>query len=241
AGPFIAWLGIPPGRTWLDVGAGTGVLSQVILQEAAPTKVVGIDFSPEYIEFARQQVQDDRIEFRVDDAGNMVFEDPPFDVSVAGLVLNFVPSPEQAARSMAQAVRGGGTVAAYVWDYGGRMEMMRHFWDAASTLDPLAREMDSGPRFAICKPENLQALFESMGLNAVEVIPIDVQTHFRDFDDYWLPFLGAQGSVSKYLRGLSEDMRTAVREQLRRQLPTAPDGGIDLIARAWAVKGEKAV
>jgi hypothetical protein len=158
---------------------------------------------------------------------------------VAGLVLNFLPAPPQAVKNMAQAVRSGGIVAAYVWDYGGQMEMMRHFWDAAIKVDPSAKEMDSGQRFTICNPDNLRSLFQSVNLTAVEVIPIDIQTHFKDFDDYWLPFLAAQGSVSKYLRALNDETRTALRDQLQRQLPITDDGAISLVARAWAVKGEK--
>ncbi|MBZ0285760.1 MAG: class I SAM-dependent methyltransferase [Anaerolineae bacterium] len=241
AHPFIGWLDAAPGGDWLDVGVGTGILTHVILQEASPAKVVGIDLSAEYIDFARQRIHDDRAEFKVGDAANVASESPQFDVSVAGLVLNFVPSPQEAAKSMTQAVRDGGIVAAYVWDYSGQMEMMRHFWDAAIKVDPSASEMDAGQRFTICEPNNLRALFESMDLKGVEVIPIDVQTQFKDFDDYWLPFLGAQGSVSKYLRGLNDEMRTALRDQLQRQLPTSDDGGISLVARAWAVKGKKSI
>lgn len=237
---FVAWLDRPPQQAWLDVGVGTGILAEVILQQASPAKVVGVDLSQEYIEFARQRMRDDRVELIVGNAENFALEAPQFDVSVAGLVLNFVPSPEQAVKSMAQAVSSAGIVAAYVWDYGGQMEMMRHFWDAANKVDPSASEMDAGQRFTICKPDNLRSLFEAVGLNGVEVKPIDIQTQFRDFDDYWLPFLGAQGSVSRYLRGLSEETRTALRDQLQRQLPTADDGQISLIARAWAVKGAKA-
>ena len=236
---FIRWLNVPAGQSWLDVGAGTGILTEVILQQASPTKVVGVDLSPEYIDFARQRIQDDRVEFRVEDAGKVAFDAPQFDVAVAGLVLNFVPDYHEAAHHMAQAVRSGGTVAAYVWDYGGQMEMMRHFWDAAIAVDPAARAMDAGQQFPITRPDNLRALFQSLNLQAVEVKPIDIQTRFKDFDDYWLPFLGAQGSVSKYLRALNDETRTAIRDQLRRQLPTADDGTIALIARAWAVKGDK--
>jgi ubiquinone/menaquinone biosynthesis C-methylase UbiE len=235
---FIRWLNIPTGQNWLDVGAGTGILTEVILQEASPAKVVGVDLSQDYIAFARQRIQDDRVEFRVEDAGSITFDPSPFDVAVAGLVLNFVPSPEQAARSMAQAVKGGGTVAAYVWDYSGQMEMMRQFWDAAIIVDPAARKMDAGQQFPITKPDNLRALFESVGLQAVDVIPIDIQTRFSDFEDYWLPFLGAQGSVSKYLHTLTDQTRAALRDQLQRQLPIAIDGSISLVARAWAVKGQ---
>jgi len=236
---FIAWLDIPPGQSWLDVGAGTGVLSEVILHEASPAKIVGVDLSQEYVQFARQRIGDDRVEFRVGDAVSIVFESPQFNVSAAGLVLNFLPAPEQALNSMTQATGSGGTVAAYVWDYSGQMEMMRHFWDAAVKVDPSANEMDAGQRFTICKPDNLRALFQSVDLKAIEVIPIDIQTQFRDFDDYWLPFLGAQGSVSKYLRGLDDETRTALRDQLQKQLPVLDDGGIPLVARAWAVKGKR--
>lgn len=236
---FVEWLNVPQESTWLDVGAGTGILTQVILQEAAPQKVIGVDLSPEYIEYARQHVQDARAEFRVNDAGDLTFESPQFDAAVAGLVLNFVPSAEQVVKSMIDAVRVGGMVGAYVWDYGGHMEMMRHFWDAAIRIDPVAKEMEAGQRFAITRSENLHALFESLDLNGVEVIPIDVQTPFSDFDDYWLPFLGAQGSVSRYLRGLNDEGLTALRDQLQKQLPTQDDGTIPLMARAWAVKGTK--
>jgi hypothetical protein len=60
---------------------------------------------------------------------------------------------------------------------------------------------------------------------------------FRDFDDYWQPFLGGQGPAPAYCTALPEDRRDALREQLRATLPTAPDGSIPLTARAWAVKG----
>ena len=236
---FISWLDAAPGLAWLDVGAGTGVLTEVILQETAPAKILGVDLSQEYITFAQGRIHDDRVEFKVENAANLAFEVPEFDVSVAGLVLNFVPSAEQTVISMAQAVRDGGAVAAYVWDYGGQMEMMRHFWDAAAVVDAASTEMDAGHRFTIANPDNLRALFQSVGLTAVEAIAIDVPTKFKDFDDYWLPFLEAQGSVSKYLRGLSDDTRSAIGDQLQRQLPTAADGSISLMARAWAVKGKK--
>ncbi|MBC7812941.1 MAG: SAM-dependent methyltransferase, partial [Burkholderiales bacterium] len=137
---------------------------------------------------------------------------------------------------MAQAVKRGGVVAAYVWDYAGRMEMIRHFWEAAIAIDPTAAELDSGKQFPICQPDNFRALFEQEALNDIELIPIDVQARFTNFEDFWLPFLGAQGSVSKYLRSLDGDTLSRISEQLHKQLPVNSDGTIDLILRAWAVK-----
>jgi hypothetical protein len=117
------------------------------------------------------------------------------------------------------------------------MQMIRHFWDAAVALDPSAAEMDEGSRFSLFKPEALESIFRSENLSNVDTKPIDVLTTFRDFDDYWTPFLGGKGPAPAYAMSLNEDERTALRERLRRSLPVARDGSIELLARAWAVKG----
>ncbi|MFL6423339.1 MAG: class I SAM-dependent methyltransferase [Nitrososphaeraceae archaeon] len=50
---FLNWLDVSSGAQWLDVGCGTGILSQTILDIASPQMVVGVEPSEEYIEFAR--------------------------------------------------------------------------------------------------------------------------------------------------------------------------------------------
>jgi hypothetical protein len=137
---------------------------------------------------------------------------------------------------MARVTRNGGVIGAYVWDYSGKMELMRYFWDAAVALDPEAAKMDEGPRFPICRPEALKALFTRAGLGNVETTAIDVPTPFSSFEDYWRPFLGGQGPAPAYAMSLDELRRSRLRERLRERLPVQADGSISLIARAWAVK-----
>jgi hypothetical protein len=156
---------------------------------------------------------------------------------VSGLVLNFIPTLEPAVRTMAQATHQGGTVAAYVWDYADGMQLIRQFWDTAVALDPAVSELDEGRRFPICKPEPLGQLFQAAGLERVETRALEVETVFRDFDDYWSPFLGGQGPAPAYAMALGEVARARLREQLRAALPHAADGSIRLPARAWAVRG----
>ncbi|HVF98367.1 MAG TPA: hypothetical protein VND68_00895 [Chloroflexia bacterium] len=105
--------------------------------------------------------------------------------------------------------------------------------------DPAIADKDEGRRFPACKPEPLAELFEGAGLDGVEVRAIDVNTRFRDFDDYWLQFLGGQGPAPGYVTSLTEEGRAALRERIRSKLPVARDGTIPLIARAWAVRGNK--
>ena len=163
-----------------------------------------------------------------------------YDAVVSGLMLNFVPQPQRAVNDMARVTRSGGRVAVYVWDYADKMQQMRYFWDAAAALDPAARTLDEGRRFSICQPPALKDLFQNAGLRDVTVQAIDIATHFRDFDDYWLPFLGGQGPAAGYAVSLSVERRAALRERIRDTLPFASDGSIPLVARAWAVRGMKA-
>jgi SAM-dependent methyltransferase len=237
---FLSWLAISPSARWLDVGCGTGALSQTILAQASPAEVRGIDPSEGYLALARQQVRDVRVNFERGDARQLPVTAAAYDVTVSGLVLNFIPDLSAGVAEMIRVTKLGGTVAAYVWDYAGKMELMRYFWDTVTALKPEARERDEGRRFPICQPDLLRNLFVKVGLHEVEVRAIDVPTHFRDFDDYWSPFLGGQGPAPDYAMSLTEGDRMALRERIRATLPFSEDGTIRLIARAWAIRGQRA-
>ncbi|PVE25892.1 SAM-dependent methyltransferase [Microvirga sp. KLBC 81] len=236
---FLAWLNAPSGLDWLDVGCGTGALTEAIAEQCAPSRLAGIDPSEGFLNFARERLRDTAVELRQADAQDLPFTASEFDRIVSGLMLNFVPEKERAAAEMQRVARSGGEVALYVWDYTGGMEMMRRFWDAAADLNPDARELQENWHAAFCQPEPLYRLLEKVGLSHIEVRAIDVPTIFRDFNDYWTPFLGGQSPAPVYCMSLTEEDRSALRERLRESLPTQPDGSIHLTARAWAVRGRK--
>src|SRR5262249_40380142 len=153
---------------------------------------------------AKARVPGGRGCFEVGDAQALPIDDAAFDAAVGGLFLNFVPLPPRAVAEMVRVVRPGGVAAVYVWDYAGKMELLRCFSDAATALNPAAYALDEGRRFPLCQPEPLTELFARAGLHDVEVRAIDVPTVFRDFDDYWSPFLGGQGPAPGYAMSLSE-------------------------------------
>lgn len=234
---FLPWLALPNGLTWIDVGTGTGSLYQAIHETMSPRYVVGVDTSLDYVEYARERVRPASAFLAVSDARALPFDDSSIDAAVSGLVLNFVPDPKFAVKEMARVVRKGGTLGAYVWDYAGEMQLLRNFWEAAGELDPAALELDEGARFDICRPEHFERLFRNnAALWNPELRAIDVPTVFRDFDDYWEPFLGGQGPAPHYLMSLSERRRAALRDLLRSRLPSNPDSSISLKAQAWAVR-----
>jgi SAM-dependent methyltransferase len=247
AAEFLRRLAVPPGRSWLDVGCGTGALTGAILRDSQPSQVTGVDSSAGFVAYARGSVTvppttgkpPADVRFLEGTAIDLPFDDGGFDATVSGLVLNFVPEPGRAALEMARVTRPGGTVAAYVWDYAGGMQLMRHFWNAAVELDPAALPFDEGRRSPLCQPPALRALFETAGLSHVDVEAVDVPTVFQSFDDYWKPFLGGTGPAPAYTVSLDEDHRDALRDRIRASLPMAPDGSIRLTARAWSVRGSR--
>jgi len=232
---FLSWLNIPAGRRWLDVGCGTGALCAAIVDRCSPSSVAGVEPSEGFLKTARENLAG-RAALHQGSATALPLADASVDAVVSGLVLNFVPDQPAALREMTRVTRKGGTIAAYVWDYAGKMELMRYFWDAAVELDADAARLDEGPRFPICRPEALEQLFASAGLEAIEVKAIDIPTTFADFDDYWQPFLGGQGPAPAYAMSLDESARSRLRDHIRARMPAEANGLISLTARAWAVR-----
>lgn len=234
---FLRWLALPPGLAWADVGCGTGALASTILTTCEPSFIHGIDSSEGFVSQARRRIRDPRTCFETGDATDLPWDPATFDVTVSGLVLNFVADHDVMTREMVRVTKPGGRVASYVWDYAGGMQMMRQFWDAAIAVSPNDAKLDQAERFPLCQPQPLRALFERAGLKSVAVRAIDVPTIFHDFDDYWNPFLGRQGAAPTYLASVGDEVRGRIREVLRGRLPTGSDGSIELTARAWAVQG----
>lgn len=235
---FLTWLDVSPERRWLDVGCGTGALSAAILDGAAPETVTAVDPSEGFLARASAHLGP-RATTKQGTAAQLPLDDGSVDVAVSGLVLNFTPDPVAALVEQSRVTVSRGTVAAYVWDYADGMQFMRLFWDVAAELDPASASLDEGSRFPLCRPDVLTSAFRAAGLSDIQVVPIDIDTPFADFDDLWNPFLGGQGSAPTYVATLDDEARAALRDRLRDRVPTAADGSIALRARAWAVRGAR--
>jgi SAM-dependent methyltransferase len=239
AGQHLDWLAVPPGLRWLDLGCGTGALSESILEHCRPGQLTALDRSAGFLQTAARRITDPRVHFACADGQALPLTADSLDATASALVLNFIPVPELAVREMMRVVRQGGVVSAYVWDYAGGMQMLRVFWDEATALDSAAALLDEGQRFPLCHPDALHDLFNNSGLENVDIVPLDARTKFRSFEDYWNPFLGGQGPAPTYVAGLTEGSRARLRTRLQKRLLTAKDGSIVLKARAWAVRGDK--
>lgn len=235
AAKFIDWLAPPDNAEWLEIGIGTGALTEAILQGGHPASVLGIDASEDFVRHAISNFTDDRADFRVANAQNLGFEDNSFEITTSALVLNFIPDRHAALREMHRVTRPGGFVSFYVWDYpGGGMGFIDAYWQAAQSVDPRAAEYNEASRFPFCNPEDLLADCLTAGLGNATLEPIEIRTVFTDFNEFWEPFTLGAGPAPGFYQSLSADKQQQLKDRLRQAVGAATP--IDLPARAWAVK-----
>ena len=237
ANRFLDWISPDIGLKWLDVGCGSGALSEAAIQRFMPEKLTAIDQSEGFV-LAAQKRLGSKVICKIGNALELPIEDSSVNLTVSGLVLNFLPDISKALSEMKRVTISGGTVAIYVWDYVGKMDFLQEFWEAATILNKKASTFNEAIRFSEFNSQTLMKAFKKVGLNKVVNAPIEINTHFNDFDDYWNPFLGGQGPAPTYLNSLNEKERKQLRNLIYERLPKQKNGSIKLSARALAIKGE---
>lgn len=234
---FLDWLAIPGGRSWLDLGCGTGAFTELLVERAHPGAVVAIDPAPAQIEHARAKPVAQFADFRVADAENLPFDDASFDVAASALVLNFIPDRTRALTEMRRVVRPGGCVAAYVWDFTGELSVTRHMMDALRAIEARIAPI---PGAKSSRVEALRAMFDEAGLIEVELRAIEVERTYADFDAFWRIFLENPSPASAFIQQLPLAGYDDLRRSVQASLPASADGSITFASRANAVKGFKA-
>src|SRR5262249_53307279 len=111
---FLAWLDLPKGLRWLDVGCGNGAFTEEIIARCNPMTVVAIDPSEEQLAFARTRSGTKMAKFEVGDAHKLSFSDGTFDVAIMALLLAFLPDPAKAVEEMMRTVCPSGWGHLYV-------------------------------------------------------------------------------------------------------------------------------
>ena len=99
----------------LDVGCGTGMLSERLLGAFPSCRLAGVDLSPAMVERARARLAG-RAEVREVDAERLPFHDGAFDLVVCNDSFHHYPDPDRAAFQMWRVLRkGGALVLGDVW------------------------------------------------------------------------------------------------------------------------------
>jgi ubiquinone/menaquinone biosynthesis C-methylase UbiE len=230
---FLQWLDAPRRGRWLDVGCGTGILTDALLDLLDATSVTGIDSSVGLIAAASRSRAAQRAQFQKADAMELPFPDRSFDSTVSALVINFIPDPSRALAEMRRVTVQGGWVGGYVWDFekdlspsGPLRQAMRAF----------GAEVPAIPGTVHSSPHALESLFRQAGFSTSESRTIDVTLAYRDFDDFWTAQTPDYSPTTRIINAMTHQERRRLMRAVQEAVPLAHNGRIEYTARANAIK-----
>jgi ubiquinone/menaquinone biosynthesis C-methylase UbiE len=120
----------------LDVGCGTGSLTQVLVERTHEARIVGVDPSKGFVEHAGKRFAgNSRVTIEEGSATALPHAAKSFNQTLTLLVLMFIADAEKALSELVRVTRPRGTVAACVWHQTG-MQMGTLFREEALKLDP---------------------------------------------------------------------------------------------------------
>lgn len=227
--PFADFAAADPPARLLDVGCGTGALSEELRRRRLDARLVAVDPSTSFAASVSGRLSG--IGIAIAAAEQLPFPDAVFDAALAQLVVHFMADPVLGLAEMRRVTRPGGMVGACVWDYGGERGPLGVFWESARAVDPDAPGESHLPGTS---EGQLEHLLRAAGLREVEAAELIVAIEHPTFEDWWAPFTRGAGPAGSYVASLDQDGRERVMAECRRRLPMRP---IVVNAVAWAARG----
>lgn len=225
---FADWAGMRSGQRVLDVGCGPGALTARLVELVGAENVSAVDPSAPFVAAVRERHP--AVEVATATAEQLPHGDDTFDAALAQLVVHFMTDPVAGLREMGRVTRGGGTVAACVWDLAGDGGPLSLFWRAARDVEPGAPDESLRPGV---REGDLARLCRDAGLDVVDQGSISVTVQHPSFEQWWEPYTFGIGPAGDHVARLDKTGQQLLRDRCRELLPTDP---FEVVASAWAVR-----
>jgi SAM-dependent methyltransferase len=227
---FADFAGVAAGMRVLDVGAGTGALTDELVARLGVDAVAAAEPSLDYVAGLRQRFPG--VDLREAPAEQLPWADGTFDAALGQLISVFLSDAPAAVREMSRVLRTGGTAATCMWEVEG-MGMMVALNAVRKRLMP-----DTAPGIATDYRDeaSLRTLFEGAGLHDVETTTIDVSVTYETIDELWLPAINVGGPGGPAVQRMTPEERAEGKLVFIDALGS-PEGSFTLHGRAAAVRG----
>lgn len=226
---FADFAGVARPQHVLDVGCGTGALTDELVRRLGPDAVCAVDPSERFVEAVRARQGDVQVQRAA--AEKLPFDRGLFDATLAQLVVHFMRDPVAGLREMARVARTDGVVAACVWDHAGYTGPLHVFWTAVREIDA---DADDESHLAGAREGHLGHLFRAAGLREVADTALLVNVEHPTFEEWWEPFTLGVGPAGMYVARLDPTQQTQLRDRCQAMFPPPP---FTITARAWAARG----
>jgi SAM-dependent methyltransferase len=226
---FADFAGVQAPQQVLDVGAGTGALTEELVRRVGEENVAAAEPSPDYSATLRTRFP--RAEVRDAPAEELPWEDARFDSSLAQLVVVFLNDAPLATRELARVTRAGGVVATCMWEVEG-VEMMNALNEIRKRLRPDG--WNPAPDYR--DEASLRRLFEDAGLSDVETTRLEVSVEYETVDELWEPAIHVGGPGGPAVDQFTPEQLVEGRAIFEEALGN-PTGRYSLKGTAAAVRG----
>src|SRR5262249_4436872 len=217
--PFVLRVArIARGMRVLDIAAGTGLSAEAVLSAVGPTgHVTAADVSPAMAEKERERLGEARnTSVLIQDAQALSFSDETFDAVVCNLGLMFFPEPARGLSEFRRVLRPDGRAAVSVNTVPERSYNHQINVILTRYLPGLAEAV--GRTFSLGEASRLEELFRQCGFSQIEIRIVKHTFVLPSFDAYYSPFEPGSASTGQALAALPDEIRRAVRDEVRRDL-----------------------
>lgn len=225
---FADAVGVRPGQRALDVGCGTGALTDVLVERLGVDAVSAADPSASFVATVRARYPSMNV--RHTTAEDLDVGPAAYDVVLASLAVHFMHDAVRGLGAMARAASPDGVVGATVWDHAGGRGPLAEFWSAVRSLDPGAPDESHLPGV---REGHLAELLRDAGARRVEATSLSVEVRHDGFDAWWQPYTLGVGPAGEYVASLDAASRARLEARLRERLPDGPFATTALAWTAW--------
>lgn len=226
---FADFAGVREGMRVLDIGAGTGALTDELISRAGLAGVAALEPSPDYSAALRERLP--QVDVRTSTAEELPWEDGSFDAALSQLVVLFLKDAPAATREQLRVLRDGGVGAVCMWELDG-LEMIKILNELRRRMDPNA----SPPATNYRSEQSLRELFESAGFRDVETTVLESSVEHGSVDELWDAAIHVGGPGGPIAKALPPEALAQGRMGFAELLGN-PSGAFTLRGRAAAVRG----